>query len=154
MINHEEMLATLAKAFAQIATVLPRVRIKLLLYPTEQIKLAVSTLYAQIIKFMQRAMNWYLEGKTKHLISSIFRPVELRFKDLLEEIESCSQSVDQLAVSAGQAEQRDMHILLLEIKRNVLGTLLTPLVHCPLIKECREPSRELTPISRFATEDM
>lgn len=73
---------------------------------------------------MQRAVNWYSEGKLRHIISAIFRPAPLRFKDLLEEIERCSQTVDNLAVGVSQAEQRDMHLLLLEIKRTMAGSEL------------------------------
>jgi hypothetical protein len=64
-------------------------------------------------------MKWYTEGKFKHFITAVFKPAPLRFKDLLEEIEACSQTVDQLAGGATQAEQRNMHVLLQEIRRNM-----------------------------------
>lgn len=93
-----------------------------MLYPTEEIRVAVSNLYAGVIRFIQRAVSWYAEGRLKHAISAIIRPYPLRFQDLLEEIEIFSQNVDELAVSASQAEQRDMHFLLLEMKRTMTGT--------------------------------
>ncbi|KAI9781875.1 MAG: hypothetical protein M1839_005669 [Geoglossum umbratile] len=123
VMNHDELLAQLCKALSQIADALPRINLKLLLYPTERIKSAVATLYAQVIEFFRRAMNWYAEGKIKHVISSIIRPYALRFKDLVEEMENCSRNVDQLAVAAAQAEQRDMHLLLIDTKRIIIASL-------------------------------
>jgi len=120
-LNHEELVTQLSKALAQIAVVLPTANAKILLYPTEQIKRAISLLYAQIIKFIVRAMNWYHEGRMRHLISSVFRPATLRFQDLLEEIRSCSQNIDQLSMNASQAELRDMHFLFIEMKRMMAG---------------------------------
>ena len=98
--------------------------VKILLVPTEQIKHAISQLYAHILKFMIRAMKWYAEGKVKHFIVAVFRPASLRFKDLLQNIESCAQTVDQLAMGASQAEQRNMHLLLEEIRRTMTGNIL------------------------------
>jgi len=98
--------------------------VKILIFPTDQIKHAISQLYAYVLKFMIRAMKWYAEGKVKHFIIAVFRPASLRFKDLLENIESCAQSVDQLAVGASQAEQRSMHLLLQEIRRTMTGNIL------------------------------
>jgi hypothetical protein len=121
VLNHEEYITQISKAFCQIAAALPRVNVKILLFPTEQIQQAVSKLYAQVLKFMLRAVKWYTEGKLKHFITAVFRPVPLRFKDLLEEIDSCSQIVDQLAVGASQAEQRNMHVLLQGIRQTMIG---------------------------------
>jgi hypothetical protein len=98
--------------------------VKILLFPTDQIKQAISQLYAHVLKFMIRAMKWYAEGKVKHFIVAVFLPASLRFKDLLDNIESCAQTVDQLAVGASQAEQRSMHVLLQEIRRTMTGNIL------------------------------
>jgi len=98
--------------------------VKILLFPTDQIKYAISQLYAHVLKFMIRAMKWYAEGKVKHFIIAVFQPASLRFKDLLENIERCAQAVDQLAVGASQAEQRSMHLLLQEISRTMTGNVL------------------------------
>jgi hypothetical protein len=102
---------------------LPTANVKTILYPTDQIKAAVSILYAHIIAFMERALKWYNQGIFKHIISAVFNPFPLAFQDLLEQIGSCSQTVDQLAVSASQAEMRDMHFLLLEINRTMIGEI-------------------------------
>lgn len=70
---------------------------------------------------MIRAMKWYTEGNFKHFITGVFKPAPLRFKDLLEEIETLSHTVDALAVGAAQAEQRNMHVLLQDVNRKMMG---------------------------------
>ena len=109
----------ISKALSQIDDVLPQINATMLLFPTDQIKHAVSNLYAHMMEFLQRAMKWYTEARIKRFISAVIAPVSLKFKDIFEEISSCSRIVDQLAVYASQAEQRDMHIRLVEIQRTL-----------------------------------
>ena len=80
-----------------------------MLYPTERMKQAVMELYAYIIRFFIRAHDWYQEGSFLHVLHSITRPAELRYKDLIATIYDCSRRIDRLASSGSQAEQRDMH---------------------------------------------
>jgi len=42
-------------------------------------------------------------------ISSIFKPFELDYKDTVEEIKLCSQTVNNIASAASRAELRDLH---------------------------------------------
>jgi hypothetical protein len=105
---------------SQIADALPRIELKASLYQSPEMHRALSTVYANIIKFLQRAMNWYSEGKIKHIVSSILRPYELRFKDLVDEIARCSRGVDQLAFMASQIELRDMHLEQKELRMTLL----------------------------------
>lgn len=73
-------------------------------------RLAVEELYANLLQFFIRALNWYQENTFKHILHSITRPVELRYRDLLERIEELSRKVDQLSASASRAEIRAIHI--------------------------------------------
>lgn len=79
VLNQEELITQLSKTLTQIALALPRANVKMLLWPTPQIIREVSHLYAYIIKFLQRAISWYSEGRLKHLITAVFRPMPLRF---------------------------------------------------------------------------
>jgi hypothetical protein len=101
--------SALVKGLSQIASVLPRTELSLVLYPTERMKRAIAQLYAQIIRFLIRAKEWYDEHKLKHLWHSISRPVELHFNELISEIESLSATVDNLAMHGSRAELRDVH---------------------------------------------
>lgn len=107
--NHENVIATLAKAIAEIAWNLPRVELHTLLYPTDRMKEAVTNLYASILRFLIRAKDWYEQGGFHRFVQSITRPVELRYRDLLDEITSYSLIIDKLAISGSQAEIRDLH---------------------------------------------
>lgn len=71
-------------------------------------KEAVTNLYACILRFLIRARGWYEQGRVQRLIHSITRPVELRYRDLLDEIASNSLIVEKLADSGSRAELRDL----------------------------------------------
>ncbi|KAI1314070.1 hypothetical protein F5Y03DRAFT_336064 [Xylaria venustula] len=109
VINHEKTTATLARALSEIAEMLPQVHLSSALYPTTTMGTAVARLYANIMEFLIRARDWYEEGKMKHMIHSLTRPVELCYGGLLEDISRCTSQIKNLSVSGQQAEIRDMH---------------------------------------------
>ncbi|KAM3086699.1 hypothetical protein ACMFMG_000822 [Clarireedia jacksonii] len=126
VINHGELVTQLSKALSYIADVLPHVELKSVLYPTKRMSELVAIIYSQIIRFVIRAINWYKEGKLKHILTSITRPYALRFKDLLDDLATSSRQLDQLAVAAAMMEQRDMHLeqkvshqILLEVRNMI-----------------------------------
>ena len=108
-LNHESTLLSLTKGLCQVASALPRAKLSVILYPTQQMKRAIAQLYAYIIRFLIRAKDWFEENWLKHLWHSMSRPVELRFTGLISDIESLSEAVNQLAMSGSRAEQREMH---------------------------------------------
>lgn len=107
--NHENVLTSLAKAISQIADVLPRVKLATILYPTEKMKTLVEELYVHLLRFFIRADDWYRGSTISHVVHSITRPAELRYKDLIETIAEYARRVDSLALSGSQAELRNMH---------------------------------------------
>lgn len=109
------MIRCLSKALCQITYCLPRIQLVTVLYPTERMKQAISELYAHIVRFLIRAHDWYQESKSRHFIHSLTRPIELRYSDIIDEIESSTRTVDILAAAGAQAEQRDVHLKLQEL---------------------------------------
>jgi hypothetical protein len=107
--NHESVMAVLAKALSRIADALPRVEFYSILYPTARMRVAVEELFAHLLRFFVRALDWYQENTFSHIIHSITRPPEIRYQDTLELIDELSRRIDQLAVSASQAEIRTIH---------------------------------------------
>lgn len=107
VMNHEKVVTGLAQALTKIGDALPQVELSAVMYPTDRMKTAVAELYANIIKFLVRARDWYEEGKIMHFIHSITRPWELRYDDILEAVTRKAQVVKDLAVSGQQAESRD-----------------------------------------------
>ena len=106
------MTKSLAKGLCHVADSLPRVEFLTLLYPTRRMKQTVADLYAYILRFLIRAQGWYQESRLLHAFHSFTRPAELRYADIIEEIEACTRTVDRLASAGAQAEQRDMHLKL------------------------------------------
>ena len=104
-------------------------------------KQAVSVLYALIIKFLLRALEWYEEGKIAHAIHSITKPAALRYDDLLEDIGRATRRIADLAVTSSQAEQRDMHhelqALTLVVKQFKEDVLLDQSLKASMLLECR-----------------
>ena len=83
--------------------------------------MAVSQLYAHIIKFIQFAMRWYQKGKIAHSVGSILSPFQIKGKQMMEQITECSRNVDKLAMSACRAETRGLHLKVIELTRLANG---------------------------------
>ena len=79
------------------------------LYQIDDMKEAISRLFAHIILFFQQAVCWYNKGPAGRAWSSIFRPFELHYQDTVGEINLCSRTVKDIANRASRAEIRDMH---------------------------------------------
>lgn len=118
--NHEELISTLGKTLAEIADALPRAEIKLRLYTTPAMQDAVARLFAYMILFARRAVEWYSESKLKKMFHAIIHPVPLYYKDLLESISTSTERIDKLADDAAQAEQREMHQKLDEMRQLIV----------------------------------
>jgi hypothetical protein len=119
VISHGKVIATLAKAMSRIADLLPRIELQSIIYPTDRMRAAVADLFAYLLQFLIRAQDWYKEGRLRHFIHSITRPVELRYNDLLQQIADSSRLVDQISNSGQQAELRDVHGKIDKIKSTV-----------------------------------
>lgn len=81
---------------------------------------ALEDLYAYLIKFFIRAFDWFQENPFQHILHSITRPPELRYKDLLDDIDCHSRRLDQLATSGSQAEVRAIHIEIADTRTTVM----------------------------------
>ncbi|MCJ1423674.1 hypothetical protein MMC29_001558 [Sticta canariensis] len=120
VLNHEESIVQLSKALSQIADILPRAELSLILYPTHAMMENAARLYAHILRFSRRAIVWYRHGKLKHCWDAIARPWAVGFKDELEEIEQRSRQMDSLASAASKAELHDTHLELTEARKKLL----------------------------------
>lgn len=112
VLNHAELVSELSKALAKVGEVLPRAQIDATLYNTPWMKDAMSRLYAYILLFLQRAVKWYTMGSARRAVSSILNPYSSSFKDTIDEIKKCTESVDAIASTSGRAEIRGLTIAL------------------------------------------
>ncbi len=116
------MIKKLAKGLCQIADILPRANLTLVLYPTTRMQDVLARLYANIIHFMSQAIHWYRQGKLKHSVSSIFRPWSLSFQEIMESIKDDSIRLDKMSDMAAKAELRDTHVEVIEIRKDWADT--------------------------------
>jgi hypothetical protein len=85
-------------------------------------KAAVAQLYAKILHFVRDAVKWYKKSKLSHSVSAVFKPYELGFKTIVEEISRASRRVDQEASAASKAEIRELHIKLQQFAQLSMGS--------------------------------
>jgi hypothetical protein len=120
-LNYEQLLKAVAKTFVRIADVLPRTELHLRLYTTNRMLVDVAQIYASILDFVRRATEWYAKNRVQRSLSAIIKPFEISFKDIVDEIGTCSRRVDEHANAAMKAELRDLHIEMLQIRESTNG---------------------------------
>ncbi|KAH0565959.1 hypothetical protein GP486_000651 [Trichoglossum hirsutum] len=123
VLNYESLLAAIAKTFSRIADVLPRADLHLRLYTTGRMLADVAQIYASILHFVLRATEWLLKNRVQRSLSAIIKPFEISFKDIVDEIGTCSRRVDEHANAAMKAELRDLHIEMMHMKESTNAAL-------------------------------
>lgn len=127
--NHDNTLSLIAKAMSQIADKLSHVELATVLYPNERMRLAVGRLYADIIRFLVRAHDWCREGPIRHALHSLTRPVELRYKDLLERIDEGAREVEKLTNAGAQIQIRETNQMLIKVLAKLETVASTQALH-------------------------
>ncbi|KAM7203901.1 hypothetical protein V8F33_001872, partial [Rhypophila sp. PSN 637] len=122
VLSHEEMVRNLAKACSNIADVLPRSNLSLILYPTAAMREAVARLYAAIIQFVVRSVTWYGQSRIKHMLTSITKPWGLSWESEACEVEQHARNVDKLAQSGSRAELREAHLQIHQVRSELQAT--------------------------------
>ncbi|KNG47929.1 hypothetical protein TW65_05269 [Stemphylium lycopersici] len=105
IINRANLVQRLSQALIAIGDVLPRLDLSAELYQTEYMEAALSRLYAYIM------LRWYNRSPLGRLWSAITTPFELDYQELVEQIQHCSQAVDDLANAGARAEIRHVRTL-------------------------------------------
>jgi hypothetical protein len=80
-----------------------------------------ATLYAHIIRFLLRALEWYEEGSWKRAIHAVTKPAALRYNDIINDINRTTDKIMAHATAGSQAEQRDIHQRFLAAQRMIEG---------------------------------
>jgi hypothetical protein len=147
IVEHENIGTAIITGLCDIADALPRVELAAFLYPTKAMKQTVPVLYAHIIKFLVRALEWYEEGKIARALHSITKPAALRYDDLIEDVRRAARSIADLALMSSQAEQRDMHdtlrALTSMIKQLKEEMVLNQSINSSALFECRNALSEI-----------
>lgn len=111
------MVKELCKALNHVAESLRHVQLNLLLYPTDAMREAATKLYLHIITFTTRAVKWYERRRVPKALSILSTPFELKFRDVVDDIIETSRSMDRLALSLSQVENRQMRLEITETRK-------------------------------------
>lgn len=76
-----------------------------------------ANLYAHIIRFLLRALDWYEEGSWKRILHSITKP--LRYNDIINDINRSTLTIAAEASTISQVEQRDIHHELIAARKSI-----------------------------------
>ncbi|RPA98719.1 hypothetical protein L873DRAFT_1686296 [Choiromyces venosus 120613-1] len=121
VVNHETSVKEIARILSRIADCLPQVDLYSMLYPSDEMRKAVATLYAHILSFLQRAADWYHSSSFSHIIKSFWRPFEVAFKDVVDEICEHGKRVTMLADAGHKQETRMIREILVPVAADVCG---------------------------------
>ncbi|KAH7395180.1 hypothetical protein DE146DRAFT_615269 [Phaeosphaeria sp. MPI-PUGE-AT-0046c] len=111
ILNRATLVEKLAQAFIEIGDVLPRSNLSAELYQTDDMKDALSRLYAYIVLFLQLCVKWYNRSSVGRLWSALKAPFELDYQDLVEQIKISAASVEHLADAGARVEVRDIRTM-------------------------------------------
>lgn len=114
VLNHTELVVEISRALINIADVLPHIKLGMDLYPTIYMQEAVSRVYAHIMLFLKKATKWYSMSPARRALSALARPYSIGYKDTVDQIRLCTESVNLVASAAARAELRDQTITLQE----------------------------------------
>ncbi|KAF4932722.1 hypothetical protein CGCF245_v010294 [Colletotrichum fructicola] len=126
VLNYESLVKELSKALCRIAEALRHVEAHLSLYPTKVIEDAVSELYCHIMEFTVRAIRWYQKPRPLRALSALGNPFPLKFRDIVDNIQETSRSIDRMALTMSHIELRQLRLehketrdLLMEMNRSL-----------------------------------
>ncbi|KAF2203369.1 hypothetical protein GQ43DRAFT_367054 [Delitschia confertaspora ATCC 74209] len=119
VLNHEETISELAKAFSKIGDVLSRAKLQLLAFKTVWMEEAAQALYVEIISFMTRCLEWYDSSSRKHAWKAFKHPYKLHFKDLKDMVEEKARRMDDMAQTLSHVKINEMYRMLARMEKNM-----------------------------------
>ncbi|KAJ5683880.1 uncharacterized protein N7477_000225 [Penicillium maclennaniae] len=119
IVEHKSTGLTIANGLLDIADALSRAKLATSLFPTSSIKRMFAILYAHIIRFLLRGLEWYEEGSWKRAIHAVTKPAALRYDDIINDIHRTTDKITAYSSAGSQAEQRDIHLKFLAAQRMI-----------------------------------
>ncbi|KAE9567310.1 hypothetical protein CGMCC3_g16548 [Colletotrichum fructicola] len=112
IISHGELVEQFSQALSMISEVLPMTKVSAELYQTEQMKDAIGKLYTHILLFLKQALEWYKMGPASRVFKALFKPFQLSYKDTVDQIKLCAQTIDSVSNIGLKSEVREMNLML------------------------------------------
>jgi hypothetical protein len=114
------MLEHFCQAMIEVGGALKHASLNAEMYQTEQVKEAISHVYAHIILFFQQAVKWYSMSSIRRVLSAVANPPELDYAKTVQQIKFWAESIKDIASAAGRAELRDVHVTVQSQHRKLL----------------------------------
>lgn len=109
-VNHRKIAEELAKALVDISEEVEICVSEAKIFPTEEMKKAISELYANVFQFLRKTMQWYQSKSHMKLLNSLNSDFRQTFADQLKDIQKLSARVSRRANIGTMAELRDFRI--------------------------------------------
>ncbi|KAI8202374.1 hypothetical protein KHU50_004970 [Colletotrichum sp. SAR 10_65] len=84
-------------------------------------KYAIASLYAHILLFLKQALKWYNVSPASRILKSLFKPFELSYRETVDQIKLCAQTINDIANLAVKSEVREMNMQLQQQSSYVEG---------------------------------
>ena len=109
-VNHRKIAEELAKSLVDISEEVEICVSEAKIYPTEEMKKAISELYSHVFQFLRQAMIWYQSKSHSKLLNSFNSDFSQAFADKLRDIQKLSARISRRANIGTMAELRDFRI--------------------------------------------
>ncbi|KAI0861283.1 hypothetical protein F4860DRAFT_524408 [Xylaria cubensis] len=126
IINYAELVEEFGVAWIEIGDILHDIKLDVHLHDTTRILHLYSEMYAHITEFLFRAIRWYKRSTTKRALQAIVNPWQLKYKDILLKIQSCSKTITYLSSAESRLEVRQInqHVAALRTQQESLETVI------------------------------
>ncbi|RYC63151.1 hypothetical protein CHU98_g3048 [Xylaria longipes] len=109
IINYAELVEECGTAWTEIGDILHDIKLDVHLHERTRILHLYSEMYAHITEFLFRAIRWYKRSTAKRALQAIVNPWQLKYKDILVKIRSCSKTISYLSSAESRLEVRQIH---------------------------------------------
>lgn len=109
-VNHRKIAEEIAQALVDISEEVEICVSEAKIYPTEEMKKAISELYAHVFQFLRKAMQWYQSKSHHKVLNSFSSDFREKFAEQLKDIQKLSARISRRANIGTMAELRDFKI--------------------------------------------
>lgn len=117
IIEHERLVEEFSAVLVEVGDVLPQASLIAQLFPTDDMRDAIARLYTQMLYFLVHALKWYNRSGLRRVLAALKNPYDLKCKDIVSQIRSCSELIYGMADGKSRAEIRDIRIRISKLEQ-------------------------------------
>jgi hypothetical protein len=111
VIDSARLFAKIAEALTFVGESLQRVEVYSKLYSPSEILPTIARLYGHIMLFLKKAVKWYKKSSWWRAFKSVSEPYDIGYKETVDQIKACTESLDTVADSAAKVELRGVTLM-------------------------------------------